>query len=110
MDEDWAVSMSFPLGHRRELVSGTGTLKGLCKDRLVEPLLRVLLLHVRCGHSLHGSVVRAVMAGLADFRHVDTTETHRAGPGFGHRTARCVPGAGRPVSGCGVWKALRRVR
>ena len=66
MDEDWAVLMSFPPERWRELAGGTGALKGLRKDKSVESLLRVLLLHVGCGHSLRESVVRAGMAGLAD--------------------------------------------
>ena len=66
MDEDWAVLMSFLPEHWRELASETGALKGLRKDKSVESLLRVLLLHVGCGHSLRESVVRAKMAGLAD--------------------------------------------
>ena len=66
MDEDRAVLMSFPPERRRELAGETGALKGLRKDKSVEPLLRVLPLHVGCGHSLRGSVVRARMAGLAD--------------------------------------------
>ena len=66
MDGDRAVLMSFPPGRRRELAGGTGALKGLRKDRSVGPPLRVPPLHVGCGHSLRGSVVRAGMAGLAD--------------------------------------------
>ena len=66
MDEDWAVLMSFLPQRWRELASETGALKGLRKDKSAEHLLRVLLLHVGCGHSLRESVVRAKMAGLAD--------------------------------------------
>ena len=66
MDEDWAVLMSFLPERWRELASETGALQGIRKDKSVEPLLRVLLLHVGCGHSLRESVVRAKMAGLAD--------------------------------------------
>ena len=66
MDEDWTVWMSFLPERWRELASETGALKGLRKDKSVESGLRVLLLHVGCGHSRRESVVRAKMAGLAD--------------------------------------------
>ena len=66
MDEDWAVLTSFLPECWRELASETGALKGLRKDKPVESVLRVLLLHVGCGRSLRESVVRAKMAGLAD--------------------------------------------
>ena len=66
MDEDWAVLVSFLPERWGELASETRALKGLRKDKSVENLLRVLMLHVGCGHSLRESVVRAKRAGLAD--------------------------------------------
>ena len=66
MDEDWEVLKSFPPSGWRELARETGALKGLRKDRSVESLLRALLLHVGCGHSLRETVVRARRANLAD--------------------------------------------
>ena len=36
----------------RELAQDTGALKGLRKDKTVDNLLRTLLLHLGCGHSL----------------------------------------------------------
>ena len=81
--------MSFPSGRRRELVGGTGVLKGLRKDKSVEPLLRVPPLHVGCGHSLRGSVVRAGMAGLAD---VSAVAPMIAAEEIGGSAARAVRG------------------
>ena len=66
MDEDWEVVKSFLPGRWRELARETGALKGLRKDRSVEALLRTLLLHLVCGHSLRETVVRAREAKLAE--------------------------------------------
>ena len=66
MGEDWDVLATFlPDGWRR-LGAETGALKGLRKDKSPDALLRVLLMHVACGHSLRETVVRARRAGLAD--------------------------------------------
>ena len=70
MDEDWEVLMSFLPADWRELAQDTGALKGLRKDKSVESLLRTLLLHLGCGHSLRETVVRARKAGLADLSDV----------------------------------------
>lgn len=70
MDEDWEVVCSLlPCGWR-ELARDTGALKGLRKDKSPESLLRVLLLHLGCGHSLRETVARARQAGLADLSDV----------------------------------------
>ena len=70
MHEDWDVLMSF-LPHRwRDLASETGALKGLRKDKSVENLLRTLLIHLGCGHSLRETVVRARKAHLAELSDV----------------------------------------
>ena len=66
MDEDWDVPVSFLPDGWRGPASETGALKDLRKDSSVENLLRVLLLHVGCGHSLPETVVRARKANLAD--------------------------------------------
>ena len=65
MDEDWAVLRSFLPAGWEELGRSSGALKGLRKDRSAETALRVLLLHVGCGHSLRETSVRAREAGLA---------------------------------------------
>lgn len=70
MDEDWDVVLSFLPEGWRELASETGALKGLRKDKSVDALLRVLLLHLACGHSLRETVVRARKANLADLSDV----------------------------------------
>ena len=54
----------------RDLASETGALKGLRKDKSPDGLLRVLLMHLACGHSLRETVVRARQAGLADLSDV----------------------------------------
>ena len=65
MEGDWAVLRSFlPCGWQ-ELGRSSGALKGLRKDRSAETALRVLLLHLGCGHSLRETSVRAREAGLA---------------------------------------------
>ena len=52
VDEDWDVLVSFLPQGWRELARDTGALKGLRKDKTVDNLLRTLLLHLGCGHSL----------------------------------------------------------
>lgn len=64
--EDWAVLKSFLPSNWRELAATTGALKGLRKDKSAENLLRVLLLHLGCGHSLQETVRRARRAQLAE--------------------------------------------
>lgn len=64
--EDWAVLESFLPANWRDLATSTGALKGLRKDKSAENLLRVLLLHLGCGHSLQETALRARRADLAD--------------------------------------------
>ncbi len=64
--EDWDVLKSFLPANWRELATATGALKGLRKDKSPEKLLRVLLLHLGCGHSLQETAVRARQAQLAE--------------------------------------------
>ena len=70
MDEDWDVVSSFLPEGWRELARETGALKGLRKDKSPDALLRTLLLHLACGHSLRETVVRARQAKLADLSDV----------------------------------------
>ena len=66
MNEDWELLVSFFPSGWEEPAAGSGALKGLRKDKSAENLLRVLLLHLGCGHSLRETSVRAHRAGLAD--------------------------------------------
>lgn len=70
MDEDWIVLKSFFPDNWDELAVSAGALKGLRKDKSAESLLRILLIHLGCGHSLRETVVRARKAGLADLSDV----------------------------------------
>lgn len=70
MREDWRLLVSFLPGNWRELAAKTGALKGLRKDKSAENLLRVLLIHLGCGHSLRETAVRARKAQLADLSSV----------------------------------------
>jgi hypothetical protein len=65
MDEDWELLLSFLPGDWRELAVSEEALKGLRRDKDEEKLLRTILLHVGCGHSLRETVVRARKADLA---------------------------------------------
>ena len=66
LSEDWDLLMTFLPANWRELAAETGALKGLRKDKSVEKLLRVLLMHRGCGYSLRETAVRARKAHLAD--------------------------------------------
>ncbi len=70
MDEDWEVLRCFLPAGWEALGRSSGALKGLRKDRSAEAALRVLLLHLGCGHSLRETAVRAREAGLADLSDV----------------------------------------
>ncbi len=70
MKEDWELLVSFLPSDWRELADDTGALKGLRKDKSVDNLLRTLLIHLGCGHSLRETVVRARQAELADLSDV----------------------------------------
>ena len=66
MDEDWeALSSSLP-SDWREQAAAQGALKGLRKDKSPDALLRTLLMHLGCGHSLRETAARARQAGIAD--------------------------------------------
>ena len=68
--EDWGLLMSFFPDNWEELAIETGALKGLRKDKSPENLLRMLLIHLGCGHSLRETVGRARHAHLADLSDV----------------------------------------
>ncbi len=70
MEEDWTILKSFFPDNWGELAVGAGALKGLRKNKSAESLLRTLLIHLGCGHSLRETVVRARQAGLADLSDV----------------------------------------
>ena len=70
MREDWRLLVSFLPGNWRDLAASTGALKGLRKDKSAENLLRVLLIHLGCGHSLRETAVRARKARLAELSSV----------------------------------------
>ena len=70
MDEDWELLVSFLPSEWRELADDTGALKGLRIDKSVDNLLRTLLIHLGCGHSLRETVVRARQANLAELSDV----------------------------------------
>ena len=70
MEEDWELLLTFFPDGWEDLAMECGSLKGLSKDKSADSLLRVLLLHLGCGHSLRETVVRARQAGLADLSDV----------------------------------------
>ncbi len=70
MNEDWDLLLGFLPPGWEALAAESGALKGLRKDKSPENLLRVLLLHLGCGHSLRETAVRARRAGLADLSSV----------------------------------------
>ena len=70
MREDWGLLVSFLPDNWRELAASTGALKGLRKNKSAESLLRVLLIHLGCGHSLRETAVRARKAQLAELSSV----------------------------------------
>ena len=81
VDEDWEVLLSFLPQDWRELAQDTGALKGLRKDKAVDNLLRTLLLHLGCRHSLRETVVRARQAHLADLSDVALRRAWRSSLG-----------------------------
>ena len=70
MDEDRTLLPGFLPRERDELAVSPCTLEELRKDRDPESLLRVLPIHLGCGHSLRETTVRARQAGLADLSDV----------------------------------------
>ena len=70
ISEDWSVLLSFLPENWKDLAADTGALRGLRKDKSPETLLRTLLIHLGCGHSLRETVVRARQANLAELSDV----------------------------------------
>jgi len=70
VEEDWALLISFFPAGWSDMAAESGALKGLRKDKSPENLLRTLLIHFGCGHSLRETVVRAKQAGIADLSDV----------------------------------------
>ena len=70
MNEDWELLLGFLPEGWESLAAESGALKGLRKDKSAETLLRVLLMHLGCGHSLRETSVRARHAGLAELSSV----------------------------------------
>ena len=64
--EDWDLLVSFLPSNWQELAAEPGALRGLRKDESAEQLLRTLLIHLGCGHSLREAVVRARQVDLSD--------------------------------------------
>ncbi len=70
LNEDWGLLISFLPANWEDLARQTGALRKLRKDKSPGNLLRTLLLHLGCGHSLRETVVRARRANLADLSDV----------------------------------------
>ena len=70
MGEEWDVLVSFFPDARQDLATVKSALKGLRRVKGVEKLLRTLLLHVGCAHSLRETVLRARKAKLAELSDV----------------------------------------
>lgn len=68
--DSWRVLVSLLPQGWEGMARSTGALKGLRKDKSAENLLRVLLIHLACGHSLRETVVRARAAQLAELSDV----------------------------------------
>ena len=110
MDEEWEVVSSFLPEGWRELARETGALKGLRKDKSVDALLRTLLLHLACGHSLRETVVRARKANLADLSDVALLKRLRKSGDWLH--ALCVAlfreqGMAMSADGDTAWRRCR---
>ena len=65
-NEDWFLLLTFLPRNWQEVAAETGALKRLRKDKSPENLLRTLLLHLGCGHSLRETVVRQRRASSAN--------------------------------------------
>ena len=88
MNEDWNVLVSFLPGDWRQLAQANGALKGLRKDKSVETLLRILLLHLGCGYALRETAVRASKANWTDLSDVALLKRLRKSKDWLH--ALCV--------------------
>ena len=68
--EDWEVVKSFFPKNWRWLALRKNALKGLRKDKDPEQLLRGLLIHLGCGHSLRETSVRLEQSGMSELSDV----------------------------------------
>ena len=68
--KEWEVLLSFLPVNWKQLAADTGALRGLRKDKSPEALLRTLLIHLGCGHSLRETVVRARQAEISELSDV----------------------------------------
>ncbi len=82
MNEDWELLLSFFPDNWQDLAAETGALRGLRKDKSPESLLRTLLIHLGCGHSLRETVVRTRKANLADLSDVALLKRLRKSRGW----------------------------
>ena len=82
MEEDWWVLQSLLPSGWRELGRVSGALKGLRTAKSAEVSLRVLLLHLGCGHSLRETSVRARESGLARLSDVAVLKRLRKSSGW----------------------------
>jgi len=82
MDEDWWVLRSLLPSGWRELGRMSGALKGLRQAKSAEVSLRVLLLHLGCGHSLRETSLRARESGLARLSDVAVLKRLRKSSGW----------------------------
>ena len=69
-DRDWELLSSLLPSNWRELAVETKAVKGLRKAKSEDALLRMLLMHLGCGHSLRETAARARAAGLGDLSDV----------------------------------------
>jgi len=88
MNEDWNVVKSFLPKNWRWSAKRQKALKGLRKDKDPEQLLRALLIHLGCGHSLRETSVRIREAGIADLSDVALLKRLRKSKDWLH--ALCV--------------------
>jgi hypothetical protein len=70
MNQDWQLLTTFFPAKWQELAIQAQVTKGSRKNKPVEDLLRVILMHVACGYSLRETVARAQKAGLANMSDV----------------------------------------
>ncbi len=88
--EDWKVLLSFLPENWKQLATDTGALKGLRKDKSPESLLRTLLIHLGCGHSLRETVVRARQAEIAELSDVALLKRLRKSQGWLYALCRAL--------------------
>ncbi len=88
MEEDWDVVKSFLPKNWRWSAKRQNALKGLRKDKDPEQLLRTLLMHLACGHSLRETAVRVRESGISEISDVGLLKRLRKSKEWLH--ALCV--------------------